>query len=361
MKRHGYNTPLWTSFLLTSALLAPSPRVWGCSAFSPKNSYLLAANYDWRARGGMIVTNPAGLQKTAFVKPGLNPGQAARWISRYGSVTLTQWGREFPVQGMNTQGLSGVLLNGPGSWDQTNSKPQITEQQWLQHQLDLYQSVEEVSKHADDLKIRPIGGGLHYFFCDGTSACVWIEFTQGEARTHRSDQLEGLRGVTNSDFNASQARWDSYLAVGGNASSLPQTYDSLDRFLRANWFGIYGDVSEDQAFWGLRNLSGRGLTQWHTVFDTASQALSVYAAGVSTKTTVALAELDFTCKPVGSSRYLEIASSQTKMRPYRQTWKDYDSSYALTLLRAAAKPARGFTEPVIEAMIAYPSSLTCAN
>jgi hypothetical protein len=73
------------------------------------STILLAKNLDWPISDGYILVNKPGVKKNAFT----NQHPRISWISKYGSITLNQFGKEFPLGGMNEAGLAIEELN---SW-----------------------------------------------------------------------------------------------------------------------------------------------------------------------------------------------------------------------------------------------------
>lgn len=311
----------------------------------------MGANYDWRVGGGMVITNASGFQKSAFLaQPGANAKPAA-WVATYASLTLTQWGREFPVQGINSQGLAGILLNGPMDLPSSGGKPQISEQQWLQYQLDRFATVDEVRAHVSELSISPISGKLHYFFCDATRSCAWVDFENGTAVVR--DGRDETRSITNSSFASSSRQWNQFMEDGGTANTLPLTYNSLDRFVRATWFSLHLHGSAETILDGLRSLAGIGLTVWHTVFDLATSSVSVSAFASQGSQSIELSEFDRNCKVEPTPRAKQLVSQSFT------NWKRYEESEAYDLLVAAAKPAQGFTTGIMKNMVKHPQSFRC--
>ncbi len=73
-----------------------------CTAFLQED-LLAGKNYDWHLDHGLLIVNKRGIAKRALL---LNPAEkAAEWVSKYGSVTFNQYGREMPNGGMNEAGL----------------------------------------------------------------------------------------------------------------------------------------------------------------------------------------------------------------------------------------------------------------
>lgn len=63
-----------------------------------RGEVLFGRNDDFRIGDALIFVNKRGVAKTATVADAPNP---AKWVSRYGSVTFNQYGRENPTGGMN--------------------------------------------------------------------------------------------------------------------------------------------------------------------------------------------------------------------------------------------------------------------
>src|SRR5258705_9493536 len=99
-------------------------------------------NYDWVSDAGIVCTNLKGLFKTSMKT---NDGESISWVSKYGSITFNQYGKEFPTGGMNEKGLVVELM-----WlDETkypvsDARPAVDVLQWIQYQLDNCAAIEEV-------------------------------------------------------------------------------------------------------------------------------------------------------------------------------------------------------------------------
>jgi choloylglycine hydrolase len=75
-----------------------------CSTFQLQHGkhLVVGKNFDFHTDIGMVIINKRNVAKTALLSPWENP---ARWVSKYGSITFNQVGREFPFSGINEAGL----------------------------------------------------------------------------------------------------------------------------------------------------------------------------------------------------------------------------------------------------------------
>ena len=103
-----------------------------CSTFllSKDGQLVFGRNYDWVTGNGMLVTNAKGLKKTALLQGNEKP---VSWVSKWGSITFNQYGKEFPHGGMNEAGLVVELMWLDGTaYPAEDSRPALNELQWIQ-------------------------------------------------------------------------------------------------------------------------------------------------------------------------------------------------------------------------------------
>lgn len=148
---------------------------------------LLAQNYDFSYFSGLAVINQPGVQKVSFGEkvrldnPLDTSNGAAKWVSCFGSVTFNQFGVEFPNFGMNEKGLSITSMAIITKAEQSeNTKDSINELQWIQKQLDCYETVEEVLKHLNDNDFRPDFFTMHYYLLDTKDDWAVVEYKDGK-------------------------------------------------------------------------------------------------------------------------------------------------------------------------------------
>jgi hypothetical protein len=247
-----------------------------CSAVARRGlnkGFHLAANYDWRAHGGLVFLSPRGQQKFSKI-PSHHPFDAGEfWLSRYASLTLSQFGRDYPMQGINERGLAGMVLVAPAQYPTIGKRGVITENLWLQYQLDQFSSIQEVAEHLYDFGIRKISADLHWFLCDASGECATVEFSEGQRRIYRTTD-DRLQVLTNSPALES---WAWYQEWSQSGRELPVGYGSMARFTRLAWRASHEGVLDLTS--ALDDVAQNGFTAWQTIFDLKRREMQVRLAG----------------------------------------------------------------------------------
>ena len=344
-------------FVLSLALAGPSADA--CTSFLVKHATgpVMAKNYDWDVADGMLVVNPRGLAKSALVADGEKP---VRWTSRYGSVTFNQYGREFPVGGMNETGLAmEVLWLSETEYPETGDRRSINTLQWVQYCLDSFRTVSDVVASASELAI---GGTatLHFLACDPTGNCAVLEFLEGKL-VSRSERTLPLPALTNNTYNDSLDYLNLTLGYGGEPVT-PEGPGSLARYARAA-NGAHsvragaGDQLINGTFAILADVAQPDSTQWSIVYELQKGRVNFRTAGNNQVRTVDLSKFDLDCTSDPLTLDLLAAGSgdvTTKLVPY-------NSDTNLKTIRAGfgAKRAGGASEEFIQSMATYPDGLVC--
>ncbi len=184
----------WTCFLkalfaMAVFALTTVPTL-ACTSFcvQKKDQVLFAKNLDWYVPDGMLVTNKRGIDKTALLIA--KKDRAARWTSKYGSISFNMHGREYPLGGMNEKGLAIETL-----WLNATQYPKVDQREalsilsWVQYHLDTCATAKEVLECQKKIRIAPqYRGQVHFIVCDATGQCVTVEFLKGRVVTHLLDK-----------------------------------------------------------------------------------------------------------------------------------------------------------------------------
>jgi penicillin V acylase-like amidase (Ntn superfamily) len=252
-----------TVFVLTLSINS----AFACTTFClrTKDAVLFGRNYDWNIGDGLIFVNKRGVAKIAGGGELPNP---AKWVSRYGSVTFNQYGRENPTGGMNEAGLVvEELWLDETEYPRDQNLPAVDTQEWIQYELDTSATVVEAIANARKVRIES-EVKVHFLIGDKSGNAVTIEFLKGSLIAHSGKDL-GIQALTNDTYAKSIA----YLKVA--KAQKATTAGSLDRFYRAaaRTHSFEKEKRTEQgainyAFDILSNVAQElGGTQWSIVYD----------------------------------------------------------------------------------------------
>jgi choloylglycine hydrolase len=260
-------------------------------------------NYDWMVADGVLLVNKRGVARASDGPP----AASAAWVSKYGSVTFNQYGRDFPSGGMNEAGLVVELMWAEGSrYPRPDARPAVGCLEWIQYQLDTARTVADVV--GGDARIRISGDvPLHYLVADRDGNVATIEFVGGKLVAHAGSGLP--IPVLANDLYADSLRFVE------TARSLPPGPASRARFARAaDRVRTYRPPDDPVAyvFDTLTNVSQES-TQWSIVYEIDRGLVHFRTRGNPRVRTLSLAALDFGCAtPVLA---LDLGSGEGDVRP----------------------------------------------
>ena len=254
-------------------------------------------NLDWSIGVGLVMVNKKGLAKTAFIPPVEAP---ARWVSKYGSVTFNQYGRELPMGGMNEKGLvvEQMWLQGT-EYPEQDERPALRELTWIQYQLDTCETVDEVIASDSKVRITRDSTPLHFLTCDSAGQAAVIEFLKGKMVVHRADELP-FKALANSTYDASLRYLDGCEGFGGQKAIPSDSVDSVDRFAKA----VRGIEAYDKeqngeaiahAFKILEEVSQGKATRWSIVYDVKNRAVMFKTGKTPKIKSLKLDDFDLSC------------------------------------------------------------------
>ncbi|MBD3235209.1 MAG: linear amide C-N hydrolase [Candidatus Eisenbacteria bacterium] len=330
--------------------------------FEQDGEVIFGRNLDWHLDDGMLVVNQRGVVKVSYVER--NP---ARWVSRYGSVTFNQYGRELPMGGMNEAGLivENMWLNGT-SYPEADDRAALGELQWIQYQLDTAATLEQVIASDERVRIaRENTSPLHFLVCDSTGACASIEFLDGEMVVHSGRAADGMV-LTNNTWNRSRA-FRERVDRDSTGAAFQEGGWSLKRFVLAgralrNRDALDAEDAVAQAFEILEDVSweGQGGTQWRIVYEPDARRIHFRTLSHPAIKHLDLRNLDYVCgTPV---RVLDLA--QPEGGDASDAWEDYFREANLELIRTAYRKTEFLGEISDEAirwMARYPETMPCAR
>ena len=258
---------------------------------------LYGRNYDFEIGQGYVMTNRRGVLKTS-VAGTLN------WTSRFGSVTFNQWGREFPMDGMNEAGLVVALMWLDETVYPNDDRPSLSVLEWIQYQLDNFGTVAELLSRAEETRIRG-GTPLHYLIADATGDVATIEYLQGRLVVHRGSNLPAAV-LTNDTYERAMSNLHQYGGFGGNRG-MPRSTSSLDRFTRTAMLMRGSEATVDGVFDILSSVAQPNWTRWSVVYDARRREISWVSEGNAARRTLRVNALPLDC--AAEAKMLDIHSS----------------------------------------------------
>lgn len=290
------------NFIAIFLLLLYAPFSFACSTFllARNGQFVFGRNYDWVSGNGMLVVNSRGVEKTSFVAEG---DKAVTWISKCGSLTFNQFGKEFPHGGINEKGLVIELMwLSETRYPKADDRGAINELQWIQYQLDNFATVDEVIASNKAVRISDKDAvPLHYLVADAAGNAATIEFINGQLVAHKGKELrypvltntkyaDALQQVTEKNVNASFN--DNSVSRFATACSMVQEFQHTST--KAN--------PVDYAFTILDKVAQGDFTKWKIVYDIT--AGEIHFSTGSKRKQVALKDFDFSCNK--QPLYLDI-------------------------------------------------------
>jgi len=333
-----------------------------CSTFllSGEEELVFGRNYDWEIGNGLLITNKTGVAKQGLVSGG--DETAAEWISLYGSLTFNQFGREFPMGGINEAGLVvEVMWMSETTYPEPDDRPAVAELQWVQYQLDTAATVEEVLASDEVIRISQNSyAPLHFLVADAIGDCATVEFIEGELVAHHGDELLSP-ALTNSTYAASMTDLTE-------RTDAPEGGGSLERFCRASEMvksylpcpccGSEDNITE-YAFSILDNVSAGEWTQWSIVYNIPERRIDYFTYANQELRSVELSSFDFSCDtPV---LILDVNSGTGEVD---ELFTDYTYEANRELIGdvyGSLGFLQGVPEQALDAIAAYPEQLPCIN
>jgi choloylglycine hydrolase len=272
-----------------------------CSTFALRqgDTFIIGHNLDEPFHvPGVIVVNKRGVRKTSVSLMELLTGQPSSspttsWTSKYGSVTLCPFGREFPDGGINEAGLYIQEMTLPDTrFPEDDDLPKMFMMQWMQYQLDNHESVEQVLATLSQIVLD--GWTWHFFTCDKSGVSAAIEFVDGQTHVYTGDDMP-IPVLCNTAYPQELDNLKDYRGFGGAKPFDPDDKDT-ERFVHAAYM-VAQPVQAQPIGYGfdiLRTLE-RGSTQWSYVIDVRSGQVSFFTARAKTRKTFCIDAFDYAC------------------------------------------------------------------
>jgi penicillin V acylase-like amidase (Ntn superfamily) len=334
-----------------------------CTTFCFKSNgeWIFGRNYDFEIEYGLVIVNKRGVAKTALLSPGTT-GQPAKWVSKYGSITINQFGREFPLGGMNEAGLVIELMwLTPTEYPNSDHRPALHELQWIQHQLDTAATVKDVI--ASDRVIRIEASAsvpIHFLLCDRKGGAAAIEFLGGRMRAYTGPGLP-VKALTNNTYEYCL----DFFKLSGSDETKPsfvQAANSLKRFVWAAKGTQAWDpkTSGDPVAYAFQILdkANQSNSKFRIVYDPKAGRIYFRTASTPAVRSINFRQFDFSCgTPVKILNMLADLKGDVTSQVQDYTW---EANYNL-IKKSFSETSflKGMPEMQLNFMSKYPDSLSC--
>lgn len=344
----------WRTLLAVVALggVAVGPAEACSSFFVAANGEMIFGNtLDWHTEEGLIFLN-----KRNVTKRGLSwfPG-APVWTSRYASLTLNQWGRDFPSRGMNEAGLVfGEMTLNATRYPDADSRAPMENNQWVQYMLDTCATVEEVLAADRRVRINTDQYSSHYLFADRNGHALSMEWLNGQLVYHTGETMP-FAVLTNDTYDNLLAAYRANpLPVPGSASAarFNRAVDLMTRYNPAT----DGSVA-DRVFAILDSVQNPGWTKWKLAFDVRRGRLLFHTYRNAEFRYVEMGRFDFS----GSAPVQMLDVNAALSGDVTGAFVDYSTSANReVVIIAANKMGYGIDPPWLRDFYNYPATTSAA-
>ena len=240
-------------------LLIQAHPVQACSTFKLQKGNALLYGHNLNQPGmdvpGQIFINKRGVFKIGrslsemVTKDGTNPSGLS-WISRYGSVTFSTFGKDMPDGGLNEAGLYIWEMSSETEYPKNPALPKLSQMNWMQYVLDRFSTTDEVVASAHTIEID--GWGWHFFVGDTRGRCAAVEFIKGKVVVHSGEAMP-IPALFNQPYTRELEIAAYYQGFGG---LYPPSLDDkrVPRFVKTAAMIRDYDPAQDAVAYGLKML-----------------------------------------------------------------------------------------------------------
>jgi len=229
------------NFLLIIFIIITATSSFACTRILKygNHSTIVGRTMDWSDdMNTMLIVYPRGISHT-----GSQTANALRWTSKYGSIVATAYNL-ITTDGMNERGLAANMLwlDESDYGTRNENLPGLSIQYWVQYYLDNFQSVDEAVKFTESSSFQLLPYWqpkisewvtVHLSLEDASGDSAIIEYVNGIAHIYHNRSYIAL---TNSPTYDLQIKHLSSYQQYSNDHPLPGTTNSVDRFIRANFY-----------------------------------------------------------------------------------------------------------------------------
>lgn len=284
------------------------------------NTVILANNEDAIVQTGMLFSNHREIKKIAYIIP---PEKPFEWTSRFGSISFSQSGKEFPSSGMNEVGfVAQQIFLSESAYSKIDDQQVIKEFQVVQMLLDLCETSKEAQCIIESIRISKFIGMMHFIFCDRSGDFRIVEIINGELKFF-GENGERVPVLSNSKYEESLKYLKGIIKPGDIEDPIQK--NSFDCFVKAcmltSRIKEYLSSPVITAF-DLLTQVNHGSIGWTFVYDCSDQIIHVRDNGNKSRISIPLRDIDFSKE--GRKLAMDIACKKDIL--CEQIFTDYDFS-----------------------------------
>ncbi len=342
--------------------VGPIPSARACTTVSIPKSFerVVAKSYDWDQDSGMLVANLRGLEKTAFTLKPLD--RPAKWTAKYGSLSFNQYGREFPLGGVNEKGLTvEIMWLNSAEYPAFDLRPTVNESQWIQYQLDNFATTAEAVTAADKIRVSKVYADVHYLVCDSGGACATFEYLKGKLVIHSGATLS-VPALANNTYEEHVQHWALFTGPGASRG-IPTDSSSLSRFVRASLiadqFDPHGTKPAVELGFEVLDSVRASNSVFNIVYESASGRAHFRTQSYPTIKFAQIADFDLQCSRT-QEKTMVFDLNQNLIGDVRSEFTAYTEAENRRLIDIAFKDKeKDLPSGVKEKVITYPSKHKC--
>lgn len=274
MKRGTQFIKIISCFVL-SLLLTQAVRVSACSTFMLHKGDQLVFGHNLNEGDmgvpGLLFINKRGVFKTGrslnelMFKEVTKPSNLT-WISRYGSITFNNFGKDLPDGGMNEAGFYIWEMNEEADYPKGDSLHKLSQMGWMQYLLDNCSTLDEALEMTKSIEID--GWGWHYFMADASGDCASLAFVDGKMKINRDKKMP-VKGLFNTPYDR-EMEVAKYFKNFGGQYEVEIDNPRIPRFVKTDWLIKNYDPSQnvvDYGFYMLDKIKVDDEAEWSIIFD----------------------------------------------------------------------------------------------
>jgi len=343
------------SIAVLALIILISMSVYPCSSFKLQNGEKLVYGHNLNQGDigvpGLVFINKRGIFKkgrswSELTTPDHSNPSDHTWISRYGSVTFNNFGRDFPDGGLNEVGLFVWEMNETIEYPINHNLPRLNQMNWMQYMLDNCSNIEDAVQCAYDFEID--GWGWHYFIGDAEGNTAAVAFIEGEVVIHMNEDMP-IPGLFNTPYERELELLKYYKGYGGDYE-IEINDPHVPRFAKTAWMIEEYDPKDDIVDYGLDmldNLKVNDVPEWSILCDIQKMQIHFKTRINPEVKVLSFSDIDFSNEGPVMIVNMDIAEEGdvfTKLTSYsNQKMRDFYDDFLLPLLPAEFFTGAGIT------------------